>query len=451
MAKLGFSEVIDPDQPLNELGLDSLMSVALSNSLEQEFGIPVSVRELIKGPTINQLVDGLLRESGASFSTEGNHASGSAPVAMPIVAREPTIRPPAQNGQAPSEVWTEEILPGEVAADQYQGGLELQRVTNSRAPDETAIATAGNGNDSDAGRAVRTSRPAADVALRSIGKWLIAPRPNPAAKVRLFCFPYAGGGVVSFRTWPQLLDDTVEVVAVEPPGRGTRINETAVDDLNTFVERLLPEMVDWLDRPSAFFGHCLGGLTMFATLRALPEACAHFIKYAFACGVRAPHLVKRMGEFEDNLAYDMMLHRDFDIRVPLTAQTDDVFADIIRQFDTPAADKMLEIPKLRKVLLPTIRAEFGMAYNYKYRPVEPFSFPISSFVGDLDPWVSVEDSAGWGEHTRGGFTNHVRKGSHFLMAEDREYILGTINNEFVKSVIQSDSLQRPSFERNRWQ
>jgi surfactin synthase thioesterase subunit/acyl carrier protein len=454
MAKLGFAEVIDPDQPLNELGLDSLMSVALSNSLEQEFGIPVSVRELIKGPTINQLVDGLLRESGASFSTEGNHASGSAPVAMPIVAREPTIRPPAQNGQAPSEVWTEEILPGEVAADQYQGGLELQRVTNSRAPDETAIATAGNGNDSDAGRAVRTnkeaplarksngggaeefgtplSRPAADVALRSIGKWLIAPRPNPAAKVRLFCFPYAGGGVVSFRTWPQLLDDAVEVVAVEPPGRGTRINETAVDDLNTFVERLLPEMVDWLDRPSAFFGHCLGGLTMFATLRALPEACAHFIKYAFACGVRAPHLLKRMGEFEDNVAYDMMLHRDFDIRVPLTAQTDDVFADIIRQFDTPAADKMLEIPKLRKVLLPTIRAEFGMAYNYKYRPVEPFSFPISSFVGDLDPWVSVEDSAGWGEHTRGGFTNHVRKGSHFLMAEDREYILGTINNEFVK-------------------
>jgi surfactin synthase thioesterase subunit len=190
---------------------------------------------------------------------------------------------------------------------------------------------------------------------------------------------------------------------------------------------------------------------MFATLRALPEACAHLIKYAFACGVRAPHLVKRMGEFEDNLAYDMMLHRDFDIRVPLTAQTDDVFADIIRQFDTPAADKMLEIPKLRKVLLPTIRAEFGMAYNYKYRPVEPFSFPIISFVGDLDPWVSVEDSAGWGEHTRGGFTNHVRKGSHFLMAEDREYILGTINNEFVKSVIQSDSLQRPSFERNRWQ
>jgi surfactin synthase thioesterase subunit/NAD(P)-dependent dehydrogenase (short-subunit alcohol dehydrogenase family)/acyl carrier protein len=466
MAKLGFAEVIDPDQPLNELGLDSLMSVALSNSLEAEFGIPISVRELIKGPTINQLADGLLRELGGSFPTEPKHASGSAAVAMPIVVREAAVRPPAENEQASSEMWTDEILPAEaqIAGDQYPSGLQLQRLIQSRAPGETAIGIAGNGNDSDAVPAVRTnteapparksngagaedfgtpvSRPVADAALRTAGKWLIAPRPNPAARARLFCFPYAGGGLVSFRAWPQLLDDSVEVVAVEPPGRGTRINETPIDDLNTFVERLLPELIDWLDRPSAFFGHCLGGLTMFATLCALPEACAHFIKYAFACGVRPPHLLKRMGAFEDNLAYDMMLHRDFDVRVPPTAQTDEVFANIIRQFDTPAADKMLDIPKLRKLLLPTIRAEFAMAYNYKYRPVAPFSFPISSFVGDLDPWVKVEDSAGWGELTRGGFTNHARKGSHFLMADDGRYILETIKAEFVKSVVEGESQAR---------
>jgi acyl transferase domain-containing protein/surfactin synthase thioesterase subunit len=459
MAKLGFTEVIDPDQPLNELGLDSLMSVALSNSLEAEFGIPVSVLELIKGPTINQLADGLLRQLGGNFSIKRNDASGSAPVAMTVVVGEAAIKPPARNGQASSEVWTDKILPAEVqiAGDQYEGGLQLQPLTRSQASGET-IGTAGTGNDSDAGPDVgaskeapparksnggsaedfgtRVARRAADVGSRTIGKWLIAPRPNPAAKARLFCFPYAGGGVVSFRAWPQLLGDSVEVVAVEPPGRGTRINETAIDDLNTFVERLLPEMIDWLDRPAAFFGHCLGGLTMFATLCVLPEACAHFIRYAFACGVRPPHLLRRMGAFEDNLAYDMMLHREFDVRLPPTAQTDDVFADIIRQFDTPAADEMLAIPKLRKLLLPTIRAEFAMAYNYKYRPVKPFSFPISSFVGDVDPWVSVEDSVGWGEFTRGGFTNHVRKGSHFLMAEDGEYILETIKTEFVRSVIQ---------------
>ena len=97
---------------------------------------------------------------------------------------------------------------------------------------------------------------------------------------------------------------------------------------------------------------------------------------------------------------------------------------------------MLEIPRLRKLLLPTIRAEFGMAYNYEFRPVEPFDFPISSFVGESDPWVSEDDSAAWGELTRGGFNNHVRKGSHFLMADDGDYIVETINSEFVNLVIQ---------------
>jgi acyl transferase domain-containing protein/surfactin synthase thioesterase subunit/acyl carrier protein len=457
MAKLGFAEVIDPDQRLNELGLDSLMSVALSNSLEKEFGIPVSVRELIQGPTINQLVDGVFHELAGSFSAETNYTPGTKPAATPVVSlREPTIPPLAKNEQAWSNGRTGETSAGDVRIpdSQYQGRVELQRVTNSPALVETSIAAVGNGQGSDA--AVRTnkeaprsrksnggagedfavpvSRPAARAS--TTGKWLIAPRPNPAAQTRLFCFPYAGGGLVSFRAWPQLLDDSVELVAVEPPGRGTRINETAVDDLNTFVERLLPEMVEWLDRPSAFFGHCLGGLTMFATLCALPEAYAHFIKHSFACGVRPPHLLKRRGEFEDNLIYDMMLHQDFDISVPPYAQTDEIFADIIRRFDTPAADQMLGIPKLRTMLLPTIRAEFEMAYNYQYQRVEPFAFPISSFVGDMDPWVSEEDSAGWGELTRGGFSNHVRKGSHSLMLEDRQYILETIKTEFVRSAIQ---------------
>jgi surfactin synthase thioesterase subunit len=129
------------------------------------------------------------------------------------------------------------------------------------------------------------------------------------------------------------------------------------------------------------------------------------------------------------------LQRGFDLAVPPYAQSDEVFAAIIRQFDTPAAEKMLDSPKLRKALLPTVRAEFGMAYNYKYRPIKRFSFPICSFVGDSDPWVSEEDSAAWGDLTRGGFTNHLRKGSHFLMADDREFILDTINTEFVRQVI----------------
>lgn len=454
MAELGFLDPIDPDRPLNEVGLDSLRSVTLANNLEDEFGILVSISELISGPTINQLVDrlsDLLPRKGRGKVVEPHLVMTSAVGTLP--ARPSKV---VANGNSAPAAHGFPRLPAadpRTGTDQFPGKVLQQQLANGCAAEETTINNGpldyldvemnektapekrwGNGGGTgNSGAEITYSAGAVD--SHSAGKWLIAPRPNPDAKVRLFCFPYAGGGLVSFRAWAKQFTGAVEVVAVEAPGRGTRINETAVGDLNAFVAGLLPEMVDWLDRPSAFFGHCLGGLTMFATLHALPEACEHFIKYVFACGVRPPHLLKRRGEFEDNLVYDMMLHRDFDIRVPLYAQTDEIFADIIRQFDTPAANKMLEIPKLREVLLPTIRAEFRMAYNYKYRPIEPFSFPISSFVGDADPWVSEKDSAGWGELTRGRFTNHVRKGSHFLMADDGRYILETINNEFVDSVI----------------
>jgi len=422
MAELGFVDPIDPDRPLNEVGLDSLRSVTLANNLEDEFGILISISQLISGPTINQLVDHL-----------SNLLAGTAKNEAASVGSALTIQ--NGKGRSPSSMavqYTNDYAPDEVAAYPTEDRSDVypEPETNEKILHNGRLT-----NGCGANFATTFLRPAGEAVSHDPGKWLIAPRPNPDAKARIFCFPFAGGGLVSFRTWAQLFDGAVEVVAVEAPGRGTRISETAIDDMDTFVEGLLPEMVDWLDRPSAFFGHCLGGLTMFATLHALPEACTRFIKYAFACGVRPPHLLKRRGEFEDNLAYDMMLHREFDARLPPFAQTDEIFADIIRQFDTPAANRMLEIPKLREVLLPTIRAEFRMAYNYKHERVELFSFPISSFVGDSDPWVSEEDSAGWGELTRGEFTNHVRKGSHFLMAEDGGYILETINKEFVNSAI----------------
>jgi len=443
--------------------------VTLANNLEDEFGVLVAISELISGPTINELVDHLLDLfAGIAKAEPGEpRPAMTSTAAITALAASPPVAPAHVNsGVAPAAGLLRSLAPeARTASDQFRDGPGLHQATNGHAPGETALdpvgidprAYADVGLDEKTPSASKRGNgtgtedfhtpvfvPPGEVASRTVGKWLIAPRPNPDARARLFCFPYAGGGLGSFRSWGRLFCDSVEVVAIEPPGRGTRINETAIGDLDTFVEHLLPEMVGWLDRPSAFFGHCLGGLTMFATLRALPGTSAQFIKYAFACGVRPPHLLKRKGEFEDNLAYDMMLHREFDIGLPLYAQADEVFADIIRQFDIPAANKMLDMPTLRKVLLPTIRAEFGMAYNFEYQPIEPFVFPISSFVGNLDPWVSEEDSAGWGELTRGGFTNHVRKGSHFLMADDGEYILETINNEFVNSAIQERAVPAPS-------
>src|SRR5262245_65439974 len=69
-------------------------------------------------------------------------------------------------------------------------------------------------------------------------RWLAYVSPRPAASVRLFCFPYAGGGASVFRGWADGLLGAVEVCPVQLPGRETRFREPAFTRLPPLVEAL---------------------------------------------------------------------------------------------------------------------------------------------------------------------------------------------------------------------
>ena len=84
------------------------------------------------------------------------------------------------------------------------------------------------------------------------------------------------------------MDPSIEVIAIEPPGRLSRINEQPISDLDEFVDKLVSEMRNLLDRPFAFFGHCLGGLTMYETARRLIHSTGFRPCHLFASGARPP-------------------------------------------------------------------------------------------------------------------------------------------------------------------
>ena len=106
---LGFVEDIDPDLPLNEIGLDSLMSVSLSNSLEREFGIPIPVAQLISGPTINQLIAGTFAEWDESSSPERSEPADAARAAAPVAPEGvPIVWLPSKSDRA-SQVRPQEL------------------------------------------------------------------------------------------------------------------------------------------------------------------------------------------------------------------------------------------------------------------------------------------------------------------------------------------------------
>src|SRR5688500_6938436 len=120
--------------------------------------------------------------------------------------------------------------------------------------------------------------------------WAIYPSRNPNARLRLFCFPYAGGGATIYSTWARGLPPEVQVVAVQPTGREGRLAETPYSDLGQLVEAMHRELRPHLDKPFAFFGHSNGGLMAFELARALRRAGGPMPLHLFASGRPAPQL-----------------------------------------------------------------------------------------------------------------------------------------------------------------
>src|SRR5262245_37468194 len=93
--------------------------------------------------------------------------------------------------------------------------------------------------------------------------WVLCRKPNPAARLRLFCLPYAGGGASAFRIWADELPSTVEVCAIQLPGRETRLREPPFTRLNPLVEQLGDALAHYLTKPFAILGYSLGAVIGF--------------------------------------------------------------------------------------------------------------------------------------------------------------------------------------------
>jgi len=119
--------------------------------------------------------------------------------------------------------------------------------------------------------------------ISNINSWIISPKPNPQADLRLFCFPYAGGSSFIYRTWVEFLPASVEVCAIELPGRGRQIKLPPYNKLEPLVDAIASFMQPYLDKPFAFFGHSMGALVSFELARLLRKNCtiSHYCRAKF--------------------------------------------------------------------------------------------------------------------------------------------------------------------------
>lgn len=227
-------------------------------------------------------------------------------------------------------------------------------------------------------------------------RWFAVRRPNPLATLRLFCFPYAGGGTPIYRGWPDQLPEDYEVCAVQLPGRGNRIKEPPYYSVEPMVEALASAVVPYLDRPYAFFGHSMGAAVGFELARVLDARGLGLPVRLFVSGRGAPQLPPDWA-----ITYNL---------------PEPQFVSHIRNLNgTPA--EVLEHPELMALMLPLLRADFSVVETYQYRPGPPLGCPLTAFGGLDDTEVKPAKVAAWREQTSADFNLRMMPGDHFFLSD----------------------------------
>jgi medium-chain acyl-[acyl-carrier-protein] hydrolase len=253
--------------------------------------------------------------------------------------------------------------------------------------------------------------------------WVIRSDPRPDARLRLFCFPYAGGGPSVFREWPACVPPIIEVCAVQLPGRESRLLEPACAALPALVEQLGHAIRPWLDRPFAFFGHSMGALIAFELARRLRTQADPAPTRLFVSAHGAPELRAR----------GPRLHRLSDAKLMLK----------LRHLNGTPGEVLANV-ELMRLLLPALRADCTLCETYRYAPGEPLACGIAALGGSRDPAVAVSELAAWRRHTRGPFELRLFPGDHFYLHSGRAPLL-----DFIVARLARGGRSRAPRARNR--
>lgn len=232
---------------------------------------------------------------------------------------------------------------------------------------------------------------------------------------RLFCMPYAGGGVAPFRLWHRTLPDDVEVIAVQLPGREARLRESPLSSIAQMVDSIVPGVLAMTDMPYAIFGHSMGALIAYELTTRLERMAACGPERLFASGRRAPDEVDSRPE----------LH---------SLPTPRFLVDLQARYGAIPAPVLAE-EELLDLLVPVVRADIRAVETYRAAtPPVRITSPVHVYGGADDHHPLPSQLAGWSRCAVGPVHVRVFPGNHFYLNEQREALTAEIAQRWPASV-----------------
>ncbi len=237
--------------------------------------------------------------------------------------------------------------------------------------------------------------------------WIRCYQPRPYARVQLVCFPPEGASASFYRAWCARLPSTVELLAVQYPGREDRLHEDCIGDVHLLAERAADALGLVSQRTLVLFGHSLGAALAFEVALRLEERVAAPAVQLFVSG-RSP------------------------FREPAKAlqsvPDDALWADLYRLGGN--AEAAMTDPDLGAMMLPILRSDYRISASYQPGSKAKLHGPIAAYVGAEDTKVTMDQARCWSNLTHGNFHARSFPGDHFYLKANP----GMVIAELLKSL-----------------
>ncbi len=226
---------------------------------------------------------------------------------------------------------------------------------------------------------------------------------NPAFdnEFNLYLFPFAGA---SFYSYNSLIKDLkrpdLKITTLELPGRGKRMKEPLLSDINDMADDLFHKIKTNLNYRYAFYGHSLGSLVAHkVVLRILDNGMAPPV-HLFVSGRGGPGVLPKdrdMGSWSRERFYEKLKTYG----------------------GTPP--QVLQEKELMAFLEPVLRADFTAAGNYE--PGTSRKLPVTlTVLNGIQDDVTREEALQWQEVTDTPIVLREFSGDHFFIFDQTKAV-----------------------------
>ncbi|RBL90382.1 thioesterase II family protein [Chitinophaga flava] len=227
-------------------------------------------------------------------------------------------------------------------------------------------------------------------------------------KINLVCFPFAGGNIYSYDEFTKFLPDYINLITIEYPGRGSRIGEDLINDMEVLIEDLLVQFKALtIEGPYVIYGHSMGAVVSYLMVRKILEN-----------QLEAPLAVFLTG------AGSIVNGWQAPIRYNLSRE--DFIKSLALLGGLP--EEILGNSDFMEFYVPIFRADIEALEKCRYKETTPFNIPMYVVTGKEEN-VSPQQALLWKNETTADFEYTQLPGQHFFIFSQMQPLLAYIRRK----------------------